>query len=82
MFWIFFLTFVFFTLKIKNQKRIFKLFKFIFKIVFSPLKLISFLINRYLKKKEIQNKLIAKEELKRKRIEIKIKSLKDNLNKA
>ena len=79
--WILFLISIYFSLKIRNRKIILKLIKVCFKIVFSPFKLISFLIKNYLKKREIKNKLAAKEELRKQRIEMKIKLLKDNLNK-
>ncbi len=74
-------TISFLNAKIRNKKLIYKTIKFFFKILFLPVKLISFIWKRYSKNQAIKNKLIAKEQLKKQRIENKINAIKENLNK-
>ncbi len=71
---------IFFRLTIRNRKLLIKSIKICVNIIFSPFKLISFLFKKYNKQQEIKNKLINKENLKKQKLEMKIKLLKNNLN--
>ncbi len=73
------LIFLFFSLKIRNRKRIINLIKIIFKIVFWPLKLIKNLIKSYFRNRKIQKNIELKEKLKREKIEKKIKLIQDKI---
>ena len=77
-------TIIFFKLKIRNRNRIIKLFKFIFKLGFFPIRIIfkifNYYLKKYLKNKRIKDKEIEREKIKKQRIENKIKLLQNKMN--
>jgi len=67
------------TFKIRTRKRIYKIFFFFIKLFFLPIRLVGFFIKRYFKNREIENKILLKEKIKRERIENRIAEIKKNL---
>ena len=74
------LIFLFFSLKIRNRKRIINLIKIIFKMFFWPVIILKNLLKIYFRNRKVQKNIELKEKLKREKIEKKIKLIKDKIN--
>lgn len=74
------LIFLFFSLKIRNRKRIINLIKIIFKMFFWPVIILKNLLKIYFRNRKVQKNIELKEKLKREKIEKKIKLIQDKIN--
>lgn len=73
------LIFLFFSLKIRNRKRIINLIKIIFKMFFWPVIILKNLLKIYFRNRKVQKNIELKEKLKREKIEKKIKLIQDKI---